>query len=118
MEAHVKQLLTRLSSKELVRLCNEKMICAARDLAEFTKNGINAGFIVSLAHKCELYEDAIQQPQAADNQHHQFQYEIQDAVERICETGKAIWSHDPAKYQDYVLAHMDQTQNNYRASRP
>lgn len=106
MESHVKQLLSKLSSRDLLRLCNEKMVCAARDLAEFTKNGINASFIVALAHKCEVFEEALAdtplQEEAGDKR--QVKEEIQEAVSRICETGREIWSRDPSKYRDYVIS--------------
>ena len=101
-----KRLLARLNGRELVRLCNDKMVCAARDLAEFTKNGINASFIVALAHKCEHLEDSLK-PSG-----HQFQiqessndteHEIKEAVNRICELGRRIWSDDPNKDNDYVI---------------
>jgi len=106
MESHVKQLLSRLSSRDLLRLCNEKMVCAARDLAEFTKNGINASFIVALAHKCEVFEEALADVPLPDegSDKRQVKEEIQEAVSRICETGKEIWSGDPSKYQDYVIS--------------
>ena len=107
MKPHVKPLLSRLSRHELVRLCNEKMVCAARDLAEFTKNGINASFIVALAHKCEDLEDSLNQPingHPDTPEANSAETEIKDAVKRICDLGQRIWSNNPSKYRDYVIA--------------
>lgn len=100
-----KQQLSRFNGRELVRLCNDKLICAARDLAEFTKNGINASFIVALAHKCEHLEDSLNpaSPQPNQSQPLATESEIKDAVDRICELGRRIWSNDPNKYSDYVI---------------
>lgn len=94
------------NKNELIRICNEKLVCAARDLAEFTKNGITASYIVALAHKCEHYEDALNQPQGDKHllQACQTEEEISHAVEQICAMGRQIWSHDPAKYSDYVIS--------------
>ena len=106
MNSQSKPLLFRMNGRELVRLCNEKMICAARDLAEFTKNGINASFIVALAHKCEHFESSLNQPFRAFPQIDSSQSsekEIRDSLMRICEMGRRIWSHDPLKYRDYVI---------------
>ena len=61
MKSNRKLLRPRVNRSDLVKLCNEKMICAARDLAEFTKNGLNASFIVALAHKCEHFESLVSQ---------------------------------------------------------
>ena len=106
MKSSSKPLLFRTKGRELVRLCNEKMVCAARDLAEFTKNGINASFIVALAHKCEHFESSLNQPFRSYNQPDPGQsteQEIRDAILRICEMGKRIWSNDPMKYKDYII---------------
>ncbi len=91
---------------EFIRLCNDKITCAARDLAEFTKNGINAGFIVSLAHKCEdlaktmenepdFRRDALVEGAMVE--------EVWKSVNEICEKGRQIFRHQPAKYNDYVI---------------
>ena len=116
MKPHVKPLLTRMSRHELVRLCNDKMFCAARDLAKFTKNGINASFIVALAHKCENLEESLNQPfsgQPDTPEANNAETEIKDAVRRICDLGQRIWSNNPAKYRDYVLApHHNQTNSH------
>lgn len=91
--------------RELIRLCNEKLVCAARDLASFTKAGINASFIVALAHKCESLEDKLNQPIQPKERERTYQtaQEIQVAVEELCDMGRQIWSDDPRRYQDYVL---------------
>jgi len=96
-----------LSRSEFIRICNEKLICAARDLAEFTKNGITASYIVALAHKCEHYEDSLNEPQKGGQgmQHHlQTEEELSEAVAQICEMGRKIWSRNPGKYSDYVIS--------------
>ncbi|MEM9987840.1 MAG: hypothetical protein AAF804_22340, partial [Bacteroidota bacterium] len=74
--------------RELIGICNEKLVCAARDLAEFTKNGINASYIVALAHKCEDLEEAIDQPQSSQSNH--VEDEITLAIHQICEMGRKI----------------------------
>lgn len=93
------------NARELIRVCNEKMVCAARDLAKFTKAGINASFIVALAHKCEALEDTLNQPiqSKEGEQTYQTAQEIQEAVEEICDMGRKIWFDNPRRYQDYVL---------------
>ncbi|MEM6806923.1 MAG: hypothetical protein AAF696_36320 [Bacteroidota bacterium] len=112
MKSQIKRKLFGLTRKELIKLCNEKLVCAARDLAEFTKNGINANFIVALAHKCELYESSLEQESptqhAADSK--RIEQEIKDSIGAICELGKKIWSDNPSKYQDYNLALSSRTQ--------
>ncbi|MEM7654507.1 MAG: hypothetical protein AAF399_00130 [Bacteroidota bacterium] len=102
MESQVKPLFSGMGRRELIRICNEKMVCAARDLAEFTKNGINASFIVALAHKCDSFEDRLdQEQQLAGNQ--DIEWEIKDALKHICELGQQIWSSNPIKSKDYLL---------------
>lgn len=112
MKSQIKRKLFGLTRKELIKLCNEKLVCAARDLAEFTKNGINANFIVALAHKCELYESTLEQgsPFQHSSDSKKIEQEIQDSIGTICELGKKIWSDNPSKYQDYNLALITQTQ--------
>ena len=102
MESQVKPLFSGMGRRELIRICNEKMVCAARDLAEFTKNGINASFIVALAHKCDSFENRLdQEQQLPENQ--DVEWEIKDALKHICEMGQQIWSNNPMKSQDYLL---------------
>jgi hypothetical protein len=110
MKSQTKSRLLQLSRKELVRLCNEKLVCAARDLAEFTKNGINASFIVALAHKCEHFEYSIdrQHPQGSlplynKRETKRTEKEIREGLSRICEVGDRIWSKNPSKKKDYVI---------------
>lgn len=113
MDSNVKPLHSRLGRHELIRLCNEKMVCAARDLAEFTKNGINASFIVALAHKCEHYEVELTEQQEAG----QIENEIRDALQRICDLGRRIWSNDPMKYNDYVISSFGRGPSDMRPPR-
>ncbi|WNJ16331.1 hypothetical protein [Pontibacter sp. G13] len=104
MKSHEKPLFSRMSARELIFLCNEKMTCAARDLAEFTKNGINASFIVALAHKCEEFEDQLEDhPKMQETQHLEMVAEIEAGIQQICDTGKIIWSQNPSRLQDYVI---------------
>ena len=117
MKPQVKPLLPKLNRKQLVQLCNEKMVCAARDLAEFTKNGINASFIVALAHKCENLEDSLNQHQSFRDQGNPTEVinaerEIKDAVRRICDLGRRIWSNNPDKYNDYIITAPHHNQQN------
>ena len=122
MKPQVKQLISRLNRRELVRICNEKMVCAARDLAEFTKNGINANFIVALAHKCENLEDSLNDHQTFRDRSNapeasKAETEIKDAVKRICDLGQTIWSNNPTKYSDYIITapHHNQSGNGHPA---
>ena len=103
MEA--KSLLNRFNPQELIRLCNEKMVCAARDLAEFTNNGINASFIVALAHKCENYEETVGGHPTIESSTNipASKDEILEGVDMICRVGQQIWSQNPTKYNDYVI---------------
>lgn len=92
---------------DLVRICNEKITCAARDLAEFTKNGINAGFIVSLAHKCEdLAKTLEEDPQAKRPllSETDMANEVWTSVNEICAKGRQIFRNQPTKYHDYVIS--------------
>ncbi|MEZ4776983.1 MAG: hypothetical protein R3D00_27660 [Bacteroidia bacterium] len=118
MKTSVKPLLSKLNRKELIRVCNEKMVCAARDLAEFTKNGINASFIVALAHKCEHLEESMDQSFTVYNQpeSQSTEREIKEAISMICEMGKHIWSNDPSKYNDYILSVSQQGIHEKRAN--
>lgn len=106
MEPNAKPQGTRWTSRDLVRICKEKMTCAARDLAEFTQNGINASYIVALAHKCEHFEDSLNQPHQAREQDVvvETEREIQEAVHQICEMGRQIWVNHPTKYNDYIIS--------------
>jgi len=90
MKYSVKTLVNELSPKDLLSLCNEKMLCAARDLAEFTKYGLNANFIVSLAHKCEEYEKIISQPGRDHRDYSRLETELKEALEKICKYGRNI----------------------------
>ncbi|MEM7372670.1 MAG: hypothetical protein AAF587_28875 [Bacteroidota bacterium] len=108
MDSNVKPLLSRIGRHELIRLCNEKMVCAARDLAEFTKNGINASFIVALAHKCEHYEVELTKQRETN----QAEIEIKEALQSICDLGRRIWSNDPMKYNDYVISSLGRGPND------
>ena len=105
MNTKTKHLLFLPRRRALVQTCNEILVKAARDLAEFTKHGLNANFIVSLAHKCEQLEALIKQPIPRFNKAelHRMEQEIWEAMVEICETGKRIWNHEPSKYRDYVL---------------
>ncbi len=105
MIASGRNFFSRLNHREFLQLCNEKLTCAARDLAEFTKNGITAGYIVALAHKCEDLESSLAHSQQRDtNRESDFaEQEIQEAIDRICTLGRTIFSSEPSKYQDYLM---------------
>lgn len=105
MNSHVRLLLSRFERQELLRVCNEKMVFAARDLAEFTKKGINADYIVQLAYKCEDFEKLLSTHAKvkAIAKLKQMETEIRDALARICETASEIWASDPAKFKDYEI---------------
>jgi hypothetical protein len=105
MKAASKPFFWRVTRTEFIQLCNEKLTCAARDLAEFTKNGINAGYIVALAHKCEDLEYSIIQAerQGAEPRQEHIEEEIRDAIGRICEVGRTIFESEPSKYHDYLM---------------
>lgn len=108
MKSQSKNRLLQLSPQELVRLCNEKLVLAARDLAEFTQNGLNASFIVALAHKCEHFEKDLRQPSQAIQLYKQqeskrVEKEIVEGLAYICDLGRRIWSKHPRKSEDYVI---------------
>jgi len=111
MKRQIKRKLFGLTRKELITLCNDKLVCAARDLAEFTKNGINANFIVALAHKCELYESSLDQnsPYQYSTDSKKIEEEIKDSIGAICELGRRIWSDNPSKYNDYLVIEPSRT---------
>ncbi|MEM6634002.1 MAG: hypothetical protein AAF694_30280 [Bacteroidota bacterium] len=96
-------LISQLSPRDLVLLCNEKIICAARDLAEFTKHGITANFIVNLAHKCEEFENQLTEQENEETLPSHLDTELREALNRICNLGKKIWATSPQKYNNYVI---------------
>lgn len=99
----MKLLISKLSTRELIRVCNQKLISAARDLAEFTKRGINANFIVSLAHRCEDLESLIEQPFASKKFHElrKLEESIVSDLAKMCDMGMRIWGHMPHKFNEY-----------------
>ncbi|MEO0898504.1 MAG: hypothetical protein AAFY71_18975 [Bacteroidota bacterium] len=106
MELQAKSPQSRLSGHDLVSFCKEKLTCAARDLAEFTKNGINAGFIVALAYKCDNLEEHLETPGQPNTilEAQDVEIEVRIAVEKICDTGRKIFNERSRKYQDYVIS--------------
>lgn len=70
---------------------NEILHIAARDLAEFTKRGIYASFIVDLANKCEEYEASFQD---GDNPYisMKLEVEIEKGMRKILEIGQDFWN--------------------------
>ncbi|MFK7924547.1 MAG: hypothetical protein AB8H47_21505 [Bacteroidia bacterium] len=109
MKSQSKNRLLQLPRQELIRLCNEKLVLAARDLAEFTQNGLNASFIVALAHKCEHFEQDLQHPSQAINLYNQreskrIEKEIMEGLTYICDLGRRIWSKNPNKRDDYAIS--------------
>ena len=105
MDYQIKPLLSKLSGQTLIELCNEKMVCAARDLAEFTKRRLNANYIVALALKCEEFEKRLGPGPAPQNGSDilDLENDIRNALVDICETGKSIWPPHSKKFQDYLL---------------
>lgn len=104
MDFSVQPWVSQLSMRELVTICNEKMVCAARDLAEFTKAGIHATDIVTLATKCEAFEKQLGQPaSAAASELLRLAAEIRSALVDICKTGLSIWQSNMKRRQDYFL---------------
>lgn len=114
MSSYSIQLSFRERGLDFVRLCNEKITWAARDLAEFTKNGINAGFIVSLAHKCEDLAKSLEEDPEAKRillAEADMAEEVWLSVNEICAKGRQIFRHQPAKYHDYVISLTDEEQS-------
>lgn len=111
MKTQSKHLFFRERGLELVRICNEKMACAARDLAEFTKNGINAGFIVALAYKCEDLAQELENEKKSNKAltvDGQMAAEVWQSVNQLCDTGRKIFQNQPSKYKDYVIPVTEQ----------
>ena len=107
MESLGKLKFSALSRHELVFVCNEKLIYASRDLAEFTKHGIHARHIVELAYKCESLEKMLKRPLHLYEQLELkvLENELQEAVLNICNIGQKIWKGISPKYNDYVISH-------------
>ena len=107
MKPQAKPYVSFIGRNELIRVCNEKLICAARDLAELTKHGFNATNVVSLATKCEMFEKLMSQSQqVVRNQTadlRQMEQEIWETLYKLCEIGKSIWNNTP-KYDQYVIS--------------
>jgi len=95
-----------LNRHDLVNFCKSTLVCAARDLAEFTRNGINAGFIVALAYKCDSLEATLSdaQPVEKADSPEDVEQEVREAVNQICETGRKIFTQESPKYRDYVIS--------------
>ena len=90
---------------ELIILCNDTVISAARDLAVFTRNGINAQFIVSLAGKCrelEKINDPKTPPHSSGKQT-RLVAEIRTKLIELSNAAYKIWKDQPAMYNNYVL---------------
>ena len=105
MEFPVQSWVSQLSMRELITVCNEKMVCAARDLAEFTKIGIHANDIVSLAVKCEAFEHQLGQPTPATHSSELYRLatEIRKSIVNICEAGLRIWQDNAKRRQEYQI---------------
>lgn len=106
MNLHAKSPTVGSSRHDLVNFCKNTLVCAARDLAEFTRNGINAGFIVALAYKCDNLEatldhSVVPSPVSSNDD---VEREVREAVNQICETGRKIFDKEPSKYRDYVIS--------------
>ncbi|MEM6260956.1 MAG: hypothetical protein AAGI38_00505 [Bacteroidota bacterium] len=115
MKSQARPLLSQLRGQKLLAVCNHKMICAARDLAEFTKFGLNANYIVSIALKCEEYGKNLHnsmQPTGSDILY-RLEEEIQEAITEICETGATIWQNYPKKRRDYEIDYTVQAYASY-----
>lgn len=106
MNSPRKKMLTNINYADFIELVNEKLVYAARDLAEFTKKGIYAHHIVDLAQKCEDFENHISQPfQARAKASFQgLRQDLFDAVMDICDMGREIWPSSHPKYKDYVIS--------------
>ena len=107
MKPQAKPHVSFISRKELIQVCNEKLICAARDLAEFTQYGFNATNVVTLATKCEMFEKLVHQSQTVVRNQaaelRQMETEIWETLHKLCEIGKRIWNNTP-RYDNYVIA--------------
>ncbi|MCI4666708.1 MAG: hypothetical protein MRZ79_01005 [Bacteroidia bacterium] len=106
MNLHAKSPSVGSNRHDLVNFCKNTLVCAARDLAEFTRNGINAGFIVALAYKCDSLEATLDQTALSNsgNGTETVENEVREAVNQICETGRKIFNQEPTKYRDYVIS--------------
>lgn len=92
--------------QERVKIWNEMLVNAAKDLAAFTQEGVYAKFIAELAQKCEAYEQQITKPRH-DKDHAQLEAEIIAGINQICRTGQKIWKYDPEKRRAYSLNIME-----------
>lgn len=106
MNLHSKSPIVGSTRHDLVNFCKNTLVCAARDLAEFTRNGINAGFIVALAYKCDSLEATLDHKELPGPVHSnpEVENEVREAVRQICDTGRKIFDKEPAKYRDYVIS--------------
>ena len=90
-----------LNKNHQIKEWNEILVNAARDLAEFTKHGINARFISSLALKCEEFDKGIKKPDSSIRFQH-LKEEILIGMSKICQTGQVIWRNNPRKKANYI----------------
>jgi|GEM_PF-3289275 len=89
--------------EELLALCNEKMLNAAIDLAEMTKHGVNADFIVWLAQLCEDFEQKLNR--FSGNKQTQEVIDmaktIWESTRKICAAGQRISNGESVRYTTY-----------------
>lgn len=76
------------------------MVHAARDLATFRQHGIQAHHISRLAHKCEQYQELLDQPQAL-GERMRLEKQLRTGLEEIRTTAGRIWGYQSPKYRTY-----------------
>lgn len=94
-----------LSQAALVQASRRILVQAARDLADFTRNGVHARDIVQLAHHCERYEHLITKPVGKHLQLELalLEHRLRTGLSRIVNTAKEMWETQPEKYQLYMI---------------
>ncbi len=83
-----------------LKIWNDILVQAAKDLATFTEYGIYARFISSLALKCEEYEGLKNQNKYTERLYI-LEKEIEAGIEHICRTAHKIWQEKPSKRRVY-----------------
>lgn len=106
-EAQAKAAEPRSGRFKLLKMCLDKTTFAARDLAEFTKYGLNATYIVTVASQCDEFEKLLDDPSTHTPRIIELEHSLRDSLYEIAATGQRIWKQHAAKYRDYLISDHD-----------
>lgn len=102
MNMHALPLTPKPRGKNLVAVCEEKLVQATRDLAYLTPQGINAQFIAQLSTACQALRKQLNSHTQIPRHYH-LEQEVWEKLQRVCETGKSVWQQNMEKRKAYEL---------------